>query len=54
MGDQPENLGTPPATASGTAGVPLAIDRATLETELDKRRFREKSRPQKATASLRC
>ena len=43
MGDQPENLGTPPATASGTTGVPLAIDRATLQTELDKRRFREKT-----------
>ena len=45
MGDQPENFGTPAAIASSTLGVPTAIDRGTLQTELDKLRFREKTAP---------
>ena len=45
MGDQPENFGTPAAIASSTSGVPTAIDRGTLQTELDKLRFREKTAP---------
>ena len=43
MGDKPQNFGKPAATATGTPGVPMAADRATLQTKPDKRRFREKT-----------
>ena len=47
MGDKPENFGRPVATATSTPGVPMAADRATLQTKPHKRRFRENTQTPK-------
>ena len=50
MKDAPENVGWPAAGATGTPGVPVVVDRATWQAELDALRVREKAHTREGDA----
>jgi predicted dithiol-disulfide oxidoreductase (DUF899 family) len=43
MKDEPDNARTPGSDTTNAPGVPVAVDRATFQAELDELRVREKA-----------
>ena len=50
MKDESANLGGPAARATSAPGLPVAVDRATFQSELDELRVREKAHTREGDA----
>jgi predicted dithiol-disulfide oxidoreductase (DUF899 family) len=50
MKDESKNVGWPAAGATDTPGVPVVVDRATFQAELDRLRVREKAHTREGDA----